>query len=332
MQEVLSQGEIDALLAALSAGELSLAEEAPKAPAARVRPYDFRRPNKFSREHLRTLEMLHQQFARLLSTFLSGYLRAAVNVELASVGQMIFEEFSRSIPTPTALAIFSLKPLEGSALLEAGPPVVFSMLDLLFGGPGAAGEQMREFTDIELTVVKKLAAFILDHLAQAWQDFQPVEPEVQAVETNPRMLRLYSPNEVMALLTFNVSINEEDRGLLNLCLPYLLMEPVISQLSIRQQFSRRMPAPRAEDMQRLGYWLGFSRVELTVVLGETEITLSELLQLQEGDVLVLERSVNQDLEMFVEGERKFYVQPGRVGDTLAVQVVALAGEEEGEGA
>ncbi|WP_027718305.1 flagellar motor switch protein FliM [Desulfovirgula thermocuniculi] len=331
MQEILSQGEIDALLAALSAGELSLVEAAPKTPAARVRPYDFRRPNKFSREHLRTLEMLHQQFARLLSTFLSGYLRAAVNVELASVGQMIFEEFSRSIPTPTALTIFSLKPLEGSALLEAGPPVVFAMLDLLFGGPGTSGEQMREFTDIELTVVKKLAGYILDHLAQAWQDFQPVEPEVQAIETNPRMLRLYSPNEVMALLTFNVSINEEDRGLLNLCLPYILMEPVVSQLSIRQQFSRRMPAPRPEDKQRLGYWLGFSRVELKVVLGETVITLNELLQLQEGDVLVLERTVNQDLDMFVEDELKFRVQAGRVGDALAVQVVALVGEEE-EGA
>ncbi|NHM28233.1 flagellar motor switch protein FliM [Desulfofundulus sp. TPOSR] len=326
MQEVLSQGEIDSLLAALTSGELSL-EEAKKPPAPAVKSYDFRRPNKFSKEHLRTLEMLHQHFARLLSSFLSGYLRAAANVELASVGQMIYEEFIRSIPSPTALAVFSLNPLEGSALMEINAQVVFPMLDLLFGGPGTSTDQMRELTEIEVTVVKRLVERILEHLAQAWHDFYSVEPEVQAIETNPRMQQLYSPNEVVALITFAVSINEEERGFINLCLPYILMEPVISRLSVRQQFSRQVGAPRPEDMERLGYWLGFSRVELQVILGETEITVHELLQLQEGDVLVLNRHLNQDLDLYVEGERKFGVQAGRVGQNLAVQVVSLNGEE-----
>ncbi|MGB9804489.1 flagellar motor switch protein FliM [Desulfofundulus sp.] len=326
MQEVLSQGEIDSLLAALTSGELNL-EEVPKTQAPPVKSYDFRRPNKFSKEHLRTLEMLHQHFARLLSSFLSGYLRTAVNVEMASVGQMIYEEFIRSIPSPTALAVFSLKPLEGSALLEVNSQVVFPMLDLLFGGPGTSTVPMRELTDIELTVVKRLVERILEHMAQAWHDFYPVEPEVQDIESNPRMQQMYSPNEVVALITFAVAINEEERGFMNLCLPYILMEPVISRLSVRQQFSRQVGGPRPEDIERLSHWLGFSRVELQVILGETEITVHELLQLQEGDVIVLNRHLNQDLDLYVEGERKFGVQAGRVGQNLAVQVVSLIGEE-----
>ncbi|MBE3588284.1 MAG: flagellar motor switch protein FliM [Thermoanaerobacteraceae bacterium] len=326
MQEVLSQGEIDSLLAALTSGELSL-EEAQKPLTPQVKTYDFRRPNKFSKEHLRTLEMLHQHFARLLSSFLSGYLHSTVNVEVASVGQLIYEEFIRSIPSPTALIIFTLKPLEGSALLEANNQTVYSMIDLLFGGPGSSSDQVRELTDIELTVVRRLMSRILEHLALAWQDFYTVEPDIQAVETNPRMQQLYSPNEVVALITLSVSINEEERGFLNICLPYIFMEPVISRLSVRQQFSRQLGAPRPEDIDRLGYWLGFSRVEISVHLGETEISVRELLQMQEGDVLVLNRRINQDLDLYVEGERKFGVQAGRVGQNLAVQVVSLTGEE-----
>ncbi|MDK2887535.1 MAG: flagellar motor switch protein FliM [Thermoanaerobacter sp.] len=326
MQDVLSQGEIDSLLAALTSGELSL-EEAQKTAAPLIKPYDFRRPNKFSKEHLRTLEIMHQHFARLLSSFLSGYLRAAINVEMASVGQMIYEEFIRSIPSPTALAVFGLKPLEGPALLEINTQVIFPMLDLLFGGPGTSSDQIRELTDIEVTVARRLVERILEHLAQAWHDFYTVEPRVENIESNPRMQQLYSPNEVVALITFSVSINDEERGFVNLCLPYLLMEPVISRLSVRQQFSRQAGGPRPEDLERLSHWLGFSRVELQVILGEAEITVHELLQLQEGDVLVLNRHLNEDLDLYVEGERKFGVQAGRVGQNLAVQVVSLSGED-----
>lgn len=327
MQEVLSQGEIDSLLAALTSGELSL-EDVPKPSAPLVKTYDFRRPNRFTKEHMLTLEMLHQHFARLLSSFLSGYLRATVNVEMASVGQITYEEFVRSIPSPTALIIFDLKPLDGSAMLEANAQVIYPMIDLLFGGSGTSVGEMRELTDIELTVVRRLMVRILEHLAQAWQDFYSVEPEIQAIETNHRIQQLYSHNEEVALITLSVSINDEERGFLNLCLPYVLMEPVISRLSVRQQYSRRAGAPRPEDGERVGHWLGFSRVKMSVLLGETEITMRELLHLQEGDVLALNRYINQDLDLYVEGERKFGVQAGRVGQNLAVQVVSLTGEEK----
>lgn len=327
MQEVLSQGEIDSLLAALTSGELSV-EEAKQDRDRSVKAYDFRRPNKFSKEHLRTLEMLHQHYARLLSSFLSGYLRTTVNVEVATVGQMIFEEFIRSIPIPTALVVFDMKPLEGSALIEINSQLIFQIIDLLFGGPGMAGDQKRELTDIEITVVRRLMTRVLENLAAAWQDFYAVTPQVQGIETNPRMQQLYSPNEVVALITFSVVINDEERGLINLCLPYIVLEPLISRLSVRQQFSRQAGGPGAADTGRLGYWLGFSQVELNVLLGQAEITVRELLQLRENDILVLNRSVHQDLELYVEGELKFGVQAGRIGSNLAVQVVSLTGEEK----
>lgn len=326
MQEVLSQQEIDSLLAALSSGELPV-EEVKREHAPAVRTYDFRRPNKFSREHLRTLEMLHQQFARLLSSFLSGYLHISVNVEVASVGQMIFEEFIRSLPSPSIMIIFGLKPLEGPAIFEINAQVIYPVIDLLFGGPGTSSVENREPTDIEMTVIRRLGARILENLGASWQDFYPVAPEIQAIETNPRMQQFYSPNEVVALVTFSISLNDEEKGLINLCLPYLLLEPLISQLSVRQQFVRRAGASRPEDVRRLERWLGLAPLELKVILGEAEITVKELLGLQVGDVLTLDCRYDQDLRLYVEDEFKFYVQAGRVGGDLAVQITSLV---EGE--
>ncbi|MCL6447165.1 MAG: flagellar motor switch protein FliM [Armatimonadetes bacterium] len=329
MQEVLSQQEIDSLLAALTSGELPV-EEAKRERAPAVRAYDFRRPNKFSKEHLRTLEMLHQQFARLLSSFLSGYLHVSVNVEVASVGQMIFEEFIRSLPSPSIMIIFGLKPLEGPAIFEINAQVIYPMIDLLFGGPGTSAVENREPTDIEMTVIRRLGARILENLSASWQDFYPVAPEIQAIETNPRMQQFYAPNEVVALVTFSISLNDEEKGLINLCLPYLLLEPLISQLSVRQQFVRRAGASRPEDVRRLERWLGLAHLELKVILGESEITVKELLGLQVGDVLALDDRYDQDLRLYVEDEFKFYVQAGRVGENIAVQITSLVEGEKGD--
>ncbi|MFZ5632043.1 MAG: flagellar motor switch protein FliM [Bacillota bacterium] len=323
MQEILSQNEIDSLLEALTTGKLDVEEIKQTVAPATSKPYDFRRPNKFSKEHLRSLEMLHQNFARLLSSFLSGYLRASINVEVASVGQMIYEEFMRSIPSPTVLTIFECRPLEGAAIMETNSPVVFPLIDLMFGGPGTASDKTRELTDIEATVVKRLYEKVLDHLAAAWNDIYEIEPLIRSIETNPRMQQLYSPNEVVALVTFSVSIEEEPRGLMNLCIPFIVLEPVISKLSVRQQFLRQSGGPKEEDIKWIKHWMGFSNVNLEVILGETFITVRDFLQLQENDIMVLFRRVDRDLELYVENELKFGVQAGRINKNLAVQVVSL---------
>ncbi len=324
MQEILSQNEIDSLLEALTSGKIDVEEIKQTTTPTASKPYDFRRPNKFSKEHLRSLEMVHQNFARLLSSFLSGFMRSSINIEVASVGQMIYEEFMRSIPSPTVLTIFQCRPLEGAVIMETNSQVVFPLIDLMFGGPGSATDKTRELTDIEMTVVRKLYERVLENLASAWHDLYEIEPEIQSIETNPRMQQLYSPNEVMALVTFSVSIEEEPRGLMNLCIPFIVLESVISKLSVRQQFLRQSGGGKEDDIRWIKHWLGLSNVSMEVILGEAEITVRDFLLLQVNDVLTLSRRLDHDLEVYVEKELKFGVQAGRTQKNVAVQVVSLA--------
>lgn len=321
IQEVLSQHEIDSLLEALTTGSVNADKIKQTKPG--TKPYDFRRPNKFSKEHLRTLEMLSKQYARLLSNFLTGYLRTNVLIEVGSVGQMIYEEFTLSIPSPTVLTTFAMDPLDGSAILETSPQFIFPIIDLLFGGPGTATEKTRELTDIELIISKKVSTKILENMASAWNEVLEFVPRVQNIETNPRLQQLYSPNEVVALITFVAHINDEMKGMLNLCLPYIVLDPVISRLSVRQQFIRKVGTAREEDTDLIKHWLGYAGVELQVVLGGIDLTVRDLLNIQQGNVIVLNKQIDQDIDMLVESTLKFGVQAGSLGDHKAVQVISL---------
>lgn len=322
MNEVLSQQEIDSLLQALDSGTLDLGEE--KEKEVETRSYDFRRPNKFSHEHLRTLEMVHQHFARLLSNFLSGYLRSSINLEVVSVGQMIYDEFINSVPSPTVLTTFSADPLPGSALLETNIQFATPVIDLLLGGEGSALALERELTDIELAVLKRLYVKLLENLALAWKDVFEITPAIQHLETNPRMYQLYSANEVVALITLTVFINEESRGMINICFPFMVLEPAMSMLSIRQQFQvRQEQGPKEEDLRLIKHWVCESDVEVDVQLGFAEITVEDFLQIETGDVLVLEQRIDQDLILNVEGVPKFGVQTGELNKQKAVQIVSL---------
>jgi len=328
MQEVLSQNEIDSLLQALNTGNIPVEELQAEDTTAKVKNYDFRRPNKFSKEHLRTLEMLHQHFARHSSSFLAGYLSTNINIELASVGQIIFEEFIRSIPTPTVLTIFDMPPMNGPAVIEANSHFIFPVIDLMFGGNGSGADISRELTDIEVQVTKKIMSRILEYLVPTWQDIVEVKPEVRSIETNPRLQQLYSPNEVVALLTFTITLGENDQGMLNLCLPYVILDAIISKLSVRQQFIRQFATSTKDNYKKILHWLSLCHIDLTAVIGEVDITVEDFLHVQVGDVVVLDRDVDSDLDVIVGGSLKFGAQVGSVGDNLAVQIVSLI---EGEG-
>ncbi|SFQ97165.1 flagellar motor switch protein FliM [Desulfoscipio geothermicus] len=328
MQEILSQGEIDSLLQALNTGSIPVQEIETTGEMAKVKSYDFRRPNKFSKEHLRTLEMLHQHYARHLSSFLSGYLRTNINIELASVSQIIFDEFIRSIPTPTILTVFDLLPLNGSAIMEANTGFIFPIIDLLFGGNGSTGDLNRELTDIETQVTKKIVARMLEYLVPTWQDIFEIKPEVRSIETNPRLQQLYSPNEVVALLTFTVTLGENDQGMINLCLPYIMLDPVIAKLSVRQQFIRQFSSTQEDNTKNIAYWLNRCEVDITAVLGDAGITVEDFLQIQQGDVIVLDKNINSDLDVLVGDNLKFGAQVGAVGDNLAIQIVSLIERED----
>jgi len=328
MQEILSQGEIDSLLQALSTGDIPVQDTEASTSSPKAKGYDFRRPNKFSKEHLRTLEMLHQQFARHLSSFLSGYLRTNINIELASVGQIIYDEFIRSIPTPTILTVFDLEPLNGSAIMEVNTGFVFPIIDLMFGGDGSTNDLNRELTDIEIQVTRKMMGRILEFLAPTWQDIYEIKPEVRAIETNPRLQQLYSPNEVVALLTFAVTMGENDQGMINLCLPYIMLDPVIARLSVRQQFIRQFASGTEENYKKIVHWLHLCQLDVTTIIGKATITVDDFLKLQCGDVIVLDNDVHHDLDVYIGESVKLGAQAGSLGSNLAIQIVSL-NEREG---
>ncbi|MBO8168004.1 MAG: flagellar motor switch protein FliM [Thermoanaerobacteraceae bacterium] len=324
MEEVLSQAEIDMLLNAMSSGEMDAEEIRKEFSQEKVRTYDFRRPNKFSKDQLRTLHMIHDHFARLLSNFLSAYLRTSIQIKIASVDQLTYEDFILSVPTPTLMTIFSMEPLNGTAILETNPAFFFPTIDLLFGGRGTMIDEKdeRELTDIERTVLRKLNAKILDNLAIAWSDIFEFTPKIESLETNPQFNQIISPSETVALVTLTSNIGSAE-GYMNICLPYITLEAVISKLSAQYWFSNTASKQQENYVKLARKNLSNVPVEVTAVCGETYITVRDFLQLQKGDSLILDQPVNEDLDILIEGRKKMKAQPGLKGNNLAVQITAV---------
>lgn len=322
-KDILSQDEIDRLLNAFSSGEVTVEEIRETQQPGRNKVYDFRRPNKFSKDQLKRLQTLHDNFARILSSYLSGYLRATVTVHVSSVDQYTFDEFMRSVPTPTVLTVFSLKPLQGVAVLETNAEFLFPIVDLLLGGQGVLPDKVRELTEIELALTRKFSGKVLESLRLAWHDVYHVEPLVESIETNPRMQRIVSPGDVVAVITFQTNVNDAAAGPINLCLPHSLLEPVLENLTTFRQYGLAADSGD-EDRKLLTGWLDGADVRLSAVVGETTISVRDFLQLQQGDVIPLNRRYKQDLDLFIEDELKYKAQAGITGQFLAVQITGLA--------
>lgn len=328
--DVLSQGEIDALLSALSTGEVKIEELKETQKKVDYKSYDFRRPNKFSKEHLRSIQVLHSVFTRFLTNYLTGYLRNNIQVEVVSVDQLTYEDFIRSIPSPTVITIFKVKPLEETAIIQFDPLFLFPMIDLFFGGNGEAPGEVRELTDIELSVTRNLSMIVLENLVLSWKDILAVETDVVSVETNPNLHQIFPFNEVVALITMTARIGEATKGFINLCMPYTLLDPIVIQPSQQRRFGAHAYAADEQERKKVEYWLGFPKIELTVVTGQAQITVRDFLQLQEGDVLVLDRRVDQDMDVFVGENMKYKAQAGILGNQLAVQISALVREGDND--
>ncbi len=327
MAEILSQSEIDDLLSAISTGDLDV-EEAKQEKEKEVKVYDFKRPAKFSKDQIRTLQMINENFARLLSTFLSAYLRSYVEVTVASVDQVTFDEFMRSLPSPTIMGIFSADPMEGSAVIESHPNIMYSIIDRVLGGPGETVEASRELTEIEETVVTKVYDRMLDNMKEAWKNVGDLKPRFERIETNPQFTQMISPNEMVAVTAFSVSI-EEMEGIINICLPYIFLEPVITRLSARYWFSTgHVKKATEEETQALDQRLKATEVPLIAHLGTTNITVGELLNLREGDVISLDKSTDEEVEILVGERKKFKGAPGKINKKLGVQITELVREGE----
>jgi len=326
--DVLSQNEIDDLLKAINTGEMDVSKVEEETREKKIRKYDFKRPNKFAKDQLRTLEMIHENYARLISTFLSGYLRSFVNVEVISVEQLTYYEFTNSLSNPTIMGLSSFNPLSGNLIMEVNPSITFGVIDRVLGGPGRGEYKIRNFTEIELTIMKNIIAKLFKLLTEPWNNVIEVSPKLEKLETNSQFAQIVSPNETIALITMKVRLDEKE-GIVNLCIPHLTIEPIIDKISTKYWFKNSSRNATSEDINIIKSRLEAAVVPLKVFLGESEIPVEDVLGLQLGDVIQLNTKCNQPLEMYVDNKIKFMVKPGMKKKKLAVKVVEIVrkGEE-----
>ncbi len=323
MSDVLSQEEIDKLLQSLSSGEVDIEEI--KEEEKNVKPYDFKRPSKFSKEQLRTFEMIHENFARTVSTYLSGRVRSFVNVSLASVDQITYEEFTRSLPNPSFITVFSARGLMGNAVMEMGLEIFYTILDLILGGPGVPISN-RSPTDVETSIMRKEVINILTHLAQAWEDIQEFVPAIENIESNPQFVQVAPPSEMVVLVTLYMSVAKTE-GFVNICWPSSMIEPFAEMLSARLWFTTAGPKSTKEDEERLKKNISKTTMEVSAVLGEATTSLGEILMLNVGDVIRLNSHHDDPVIVRVNGRDKFLAIPGTYRGNYAVKISEILQEE-----
>jgi flagellar motor switch protein FliM len=299
MSKVLTQEEIDALLR--SAGALE--RETPAVPrgSGPVVPYNFRRPDRVSRDQIRSLHVLHDRFARNVATALSAYLRTVTTVSVASVEQLTYAEFLGAVPDPTAFYGLSMGPLDGMGALELNPSVAFGMIDRMLGGSGRVTNLQRALTEIEQNVIDAVVKLVVENLSETWRAIADVRFAVAGRETRPRMLHVSAPSEVVVHLAFDVQLGEA-RGMFSVCVPATLVEGLGA--AVASTTSRGPQGPTAEDRRHLVESLGRVVMPVAAFLDST-LTARQLLALKRGDVVSLGQSVREPLDVRVRGAVKF---------------------------
>ena len=330
MGEVLSQAEIDALLNALSDG--SVDEEAIRiASHPKVRVYDFKRPNKFSKGHLHSLLNIHENFCRALATYLAGNLHIAIEAKVLSTEQITYDEYIRSLPYPTTLGIFHMSPLEGNSLIEISPSLTFLMVERLLGGQGLESNKNRDLTEIERKIIQSRLGKIVNIIGDCWTEIVVMTPQLIDMETNPQFTQIVAPNEMVVVITMEVKI-ADSKGIINICLPYIVMKPILDKLNNMLFFSSEGKGISNEERELIRQKIAWAKVPIKVFMGSTTITVQDLLHLECGDVIPLDKRLKEPLSVYVGDYIKFKGNPGLHGNKMAVQiteVITKGGDNDG---
>lgn len=329
--DILSQNEIDALLSALSTGEMSAEDMKKEEETRKVKVYDFKRALRFSKDQIRSLTRIHENFARLLTTYFSAQLRTYVQIDVASADQIPFEEFIRSIPNMTLINIFEVPPLEGNILMEVNPNIAYSMLDRLMGGVGESPSKVDNLTEIETKIMMNLFEKSFDNLREAWSGIIDIDPYLVEMEVNPQFLQMISPNETVVVISFNIIIGESS-GMINICIPHVVLEPIVPNLSVRYWMQTNKKEPTPEQSKILERRVKEASLPVIAELGNGKITVDELLHLEKGDVISLNRKIDDPLIVKVGDIPKFTAQPGHLKSWMAVQIIEklTGGDEDDE--
>lgn len=324
MSDVMSQNEIDDLLSALNSGDVDVDEIQEEKKEKRVRKYDFLRPDKFAKEHLRTLEVIHEHFSRLLNNFLSGYLRTFIDIEVLNAESLIYSEFANAISNPSILGIIDFSPLEGQMILDFSSDVAFTMIERVLGGTVSGGlAEKRNLTEIEMTLIRTIIMKFINLLKEPWGNIIELRPKLDTIETNSQFAQVISPSESVALITLNLKIGETE-GMINLCYPHNVLEPILANLSSKLWFTttgkKNLSDAEKEELEKQ---IQRTEVDMKVELGNSIITVGEMVALARGDVIVLNKKVSQDLTVKVGDEVKFRGLPGKKSNNIAVRITEI---------
>lgn len=326
MGEVLSQNEIDNLLAALSAGELDM-DQMQDSEEKKVKNYDFSRPTKFSKEHLRTLEIIFEHYSRLISTNLPVYLRKNVQVTVASSETNTFSEFTNALSSPVILGIINFAPLNGSIIMDLATNLGYAMLDRMLGGSGLPLEKSREFSDIEQSIIEKVLVMFTQLLRDPWRNVIDISPLLSRMETNPQFAQVIAPNDMVAIVTLNMKIGDVE-GFMNICLPFFTLEDIMDKLNTKYWFSTMQENHDENYESYIESLIRKVDIPIRAVLGKSTISVNDFVNLQVGDCIRLDSRVDDDMNVYVGNIKKFTALPGADKDSYAVRITSVIREEE----
>ncbi|MCR4779094.1 MAG: flagellar motor switch protein FliM [Lachnospiraceae bacterium] len=326
MGDVLSQNEIDNLLAAISSGELDT-DELKDSGEKQVKNYDFARPSKFSKEHLRTLETIFEHYGRLISTNFPAYLRKNVQVEVVNSEAVAYSEFSNALSNPVLLGIVNFAPLDGNIIIELAENLGYAMIDRLLGGTGAPLDKTRDFSEIELVVMERIFNVCTNLLREPWHNVVDIEPRLVRIETNSQFAQIISPQEMTAIVTLNIKIGNVE-GLMNFCLPYAVLEDVIDRLNTKFWFANLQVKDDEKYNELIEVAIAKAKIPVRVILGKSVVSVNDFMNLQVGDVIRLNTKVDDEMDVYVGNIRKFKALPGSSSDLYAARLTEVIREEE----
>ncbi|MGN0326543.1 MAG: flagellar motor switch protein FliM [Lachnospiraceae bacterium] len=326
MGDVLSQSEIDNLLSALISGEVDAKDIQPDSEKS-IKNYDFKRPSKFSKEHLRTMELIFEHYGRLLSTNLPVYLRKNIQVNVASSESVTFSEFSNALSNPVILGVINFQPLKGNIIIELSANVGYAILDRMLGGQGETIDRLRDFSEIELGILNNILSICTGLLREPWKNVVDLTPVLERIETNTQFAQIIAPNEMIAIITLNIRMGEVE-GFMNICLPYMTLESIIDNLNTKFWFTSMSTGNPEDNRENLEMLIKRVDVPVKAYLGKSQITVNDFLGLQVGDIIRLGTRTDSELDVYVGQFKKFSAVPGTNRDKYAVRVTSVYREEE----
>lgn len=327
--DVLDQSEVDALLAAVESGQVEdstadlqiFSRRRTSLDGVEVRPYDFKRPERVSKDQMRALQTLHEGFARNFGASMSAFLRTIVEVKVAACEQMTYSEFIAGLPNPTSFNLLRAEPLEGQICYEISPLIIYPIIDRLLGGTNQElFIPQRPLTVIETRLINKVTGRAIEALEEAWSSIRELKFNLTGSESNPQLVQIVPPNEVVVVIGFELKMASR-AGTMNLCIPYAVIEPLMDDLAAQSWFSTGRLNGSREFSDRISSRLGRASLQVTGVLAETTITLRDLVNLSVGDVIVTEKPATEPAVLCVEGQRKLLVSIGQYRDARALRVI-----------